>query len=280
MDIGEIPVDVVMLPKSALISGGDGKKSLVRNSRPTNGAQVTNDRADAETGTQNEPIARLGNGTISEIIYSPDGELIAAAGALGIWLYNAESLAIIGMLAGGAAPITFNSNGQTLASGSWSDPSVHLWDLKTQEQVEGLPLSDRRGITELTYAPDGKNLAVGYTNGDIALWNTEKQQKTAVIDATARVIWTLAFSPDGRLLASGGYKDSTISLWDVRTQTLLGIFDGHTRETRVENHGVLVNCLQSGRKNLGFRKQYGLHLAPLGCSESDTDCSVARARYR
>ena len=237
-DVGEIPVDVLVLSNTSVVSSGDGKKDFVKNSRQTNDVQNQNSVAEVESDSHNRPIARLGNGTIHGIAYSPDGRLIAAAGALGTWLYDAESFAKIGLLAGGVAPITFNSNGQTLASGSWSDPSVHLWDLKSKEKVGGLPLSDQRGITALTYSPDGKILAVGYTRGDIALWDTETQTKTALMDTTSRVIWTLAFSPDGQMLASGGFEDSTISLWDVQTQALLGGFDGHTREARVTHHAV------------------------------------------
>lgn len=144
MDVGEIPVDVVMLSKSSVVSSGDGKKDLVNNSWQTNDVQNQNSVAEVESDSHSRPIARLGNGTIHEIAYSPDGKLIAAAGSLGTWLYDAESLVKIGLLAGGTAPIAFNTNGQTLASGSWSDPSVHLWDLKSQEQVGGLLLSDQK----------------------------------------------------------------------------------------------------------------------------------------
>ena len=66
--------------------------------------------------------------------------------------------------------------------------------------------------TALTFAPDGNNLAVGYENGDIALWDMKTQQQIAVLDTPASAPWTLAFSPDGQMLASGGYKDPTISL--------------------------------------------------------------------
>ena len=57
MDVGEIPVDVVMLSKSSVISGGDGKKDLMQNSRQTNGVQAADIHTEAETGTQNQPIA-------------------------------------------------------------------------------------------------------------------------------------------------------------------------------------------------------------------------------
>ena len=250
MNVGEIPVDVVMLPETSIVSSGDGKEDFGRNSRRTDGVYAAPADTETETDTQNRPLARLGNGTIHGIAYSPDGKLIAAAGALGIGLYDAESLTRVGMIAGGAAVIAFNPDGQTLASGSWSEPTVYLSDLETQEQVGSLPLPDQRGVTALTYALNGKILAVGYTDGDIALWNTETQQKAALIDTTARVVWTLAFSPDGRMLASGGFEDSTISLWDVQTQTLLGGFDGHTREARVAHHAVSTIAFSPDGKTL------------------------------
>ena len=230
-EVGEIPVDVVMLSNTSVVSSGDGKKDLGKNSRLTNGVQAADTHTEAATGTQNEPIARLGNGTISDIIYSPDGKLIAATGAIGIWLYDAETPAEVGMISGGARVIAFSPDGQMLASGSGSEPTAFLWNVATRKRIGSMLLPDRRGITALTYALDGKTLAVGYTNGDIALWDTATQQKTALLDTASSVLWTLAFSPDGQLLASGGYEDSTISLWDVKTQTLLGAFDGHTRDT-------------------------------------------------
>ena len=238
MDVGEIPVDVVMLSKSSVISGGDGKKDLERNSRQTNDVQALNTQTDVESSSLNEPMARLGNGTVREIAYSPDGKLIAAAGALGIWLYDAESLAKFGIIPGRPETIAFNPNGDTLASGSWSERTVHLWDVNTQRKVGVLLFPGRRGVTALTHTLDGTTLAAGYGNGDIALWDTETQTKTALLHTTSSVIWTLAFSPDGQMLASGGYEDSTINLWDLRTQMLVGTFDGHSRPTRSTNNAV------------------------------------------
>ena len=132
--------------------------------------RLQKNHAETETGAQNEPIARLGDGTISEIIYSPNGELIAAAGAIGIWLYDAESLAEVGSVAQGATTIAFSLDGQIFASGLRTERTVHLWDVGTQKQVGRLRLSDGRGVSALTFAHDGKTMVVGYEGGDIGLW--------------------------------------------------------------------------------------------------------------
>jgi WD40 repeat protein len=40
-------------------------------------------------------------------------------------------------------------------------------------------------------------------------------------------VQTLAFSPDGRILASGSY-DHTIRLWDVQEDRSRGVLQGHS----------------------------------------------------
>ena len=225
-DVGEIPVDVVMLPNTSVVSSGDGKRDLMQTPRQTNEVYVANAHTEGETGTQNQPIARLGNGTIADIIYSPDGKLIAAAGAIGIWLYDAETLADVGMMPGGATTIAFNPDGQTLASGHRHGTDVHLWDVSTRERVAtllmpGMSLSssqiDRkmRGVTSITFAPGGETLAVGHVNGDVVFWNVEDQLLITTLSSDANP-GTMAFSPDGRLLALCG-SERAIRLWKVKS---------------------------------------------------------------
>ena len=42
--------------------------------------------------------ARIGKGRIKEMQYSPDGTILAVAGSVGIWLYDAETLQELALL--------------------------------------------------------------------------------------------------------------------------------------------------------------------------------------
>ena len=93
-------------------------------------------------------------------------------------------------------------------------------------------------------------MAARYADGDIGLWDIGRQQQAARLDAPTSFFSSVAVSPDGQLLASGGYENTTISLWDVQTQTLIGAFDGHTRGTRAQNHGVSTIAFSPDGKTL------------------------------
>jgi RNA polymerase sigma factor (sigma-70 family) len=247
MEVGEIPVDAVVLAETAIVSSGDGKKDLARNPQPTDIVLAAN--AETEVETAIKPTTRLGKGRVHRIAYSPDGKLIAVMGALGIWLYDAETLTEVGMIAEGAGAIAFSPDGQTLASGSWSD-TVHLWEVSTQKRVGRLMSPRQRSVTTLAFTPDGNTLAVGYGKGNIVLWDMKTQQQTALLDTPSSVLSTLVFSPDGKLLASGGFEDLTVSLWNVQTQTLVGAFEGHTNDMGVRPPGILSVAFSPDGKTL------------------------------
>lgn len=227
MDVGEIPVDVVMLSKSSVVSSGDGKKDLTRNPRQTNGVYAANPDAEVETSGRNEPVARLGNGAASRLVYSPDGKLIAVMGQIGIWLYDAETLQEVGMISGGATTMAFSPDGNLLASGFWTDPTAQLWDVKTQERVGDLPSSEEWGVTALAFIPGGRTLAVGYSDGAIGLWNIDTKQQTGRLDTPVRFVWTMTVSSDGQFLASAGFEHASISVWNLQTSALVSSFMGH-----------------------------------------------------
>ena len=80
-------------------------------------------------------IGRIGRGQINEIVYSPDGKLLAVGSSIGTWLYDAESgkeLALLTAHTGGVGSVAFSPDSKTLATVNYYH-TIYLWDMKTRE---------------------------------------------------------------------------------------------------------------------------------------------------
>ncbi len=87
--------------------------------------------------------ARLGKGQITgNLAFSPDGNKLAVASAIGIWIYDArpgkeKELNLITGHPYDVTAIAFSPDGVTLASGS-RDAAVRLWDARTATHLATL----------------------------------------------------------------------------------------------------------------------------------------------
>lgn len=170
-----------------------------------------------------KPAARLGKGSINTIAYSPDGRMIAVASDIGVWLYNSSDLSKIELLEHGfpVVSISFSHDGKILC---WSDTGGNscLWDIAEKRQVGVL-----EGAAGAIISPDGKVLASGEMQSNrILLWDAVEHKQIASLKEYKGELRCIAFSPDGKIFASG-YADGSIYLWDTAKQEQAGVLKGH-----------------------------------------------------
>ncbi len=196
---------------------------------------------------------------ISGIAFSPDGRTLVSGNAdHTVCVFDVDTGKRLRTLIGHTAPIfsvAFSPDGRTIATGSSrEDSTVRLWDARTGEHLRTLT-GHAYHVFSVAFSPDRTLLASGGgLDGTVRLWdvNTGKQVRTLPEDHPGDTIGTwnrmsphqcVAFSPDGRTLASFGGLG--IRLWDVKTGKLL-------RKLRERNgsHGISVVAFSPDGKTL------------------------------
>jgi WD40 repeat protein/serine/threonine protein kinase len=84
---------------------------------------------------------------------------------------------------------------------------------------------DTNVVRSVAISPDGKTLAV-VNQQNIDLWNLADSTLRATCQGHSGEVFALAFSPDGKLLASDSQSDGTVRLWDAVTGMALGPLRG------------------------------------------------------
>jgi WD40 repeat protein len=124
------------------------------------------------------------------------------------------------------APTPNPANSSVLVAGGYFDRLVRLWQIETGE------FTSFKGHTEairaIAVSPDGRFLAGGGGSVDptIKLWSVQDGRCYCNLSGHTNEVWSVAFSTNGRMLASGS-TDRTIRIWNTQTGECLQILAGH-----------------------------------------------------
>jgi WD40 repeat protein/serine/threonine protein kinase len=159
---------------------------------------------------------------VNSLAFSPDGRWIVSGGYKSVKLWDAGTGRLVRPLPG-SAPVAFSPDGRCLALGS-DGRTLKLWN--TAAWTERCTLGPHAGdsIIGLSFRPDGAQLAVACgtmlwngREGELKIWDVATGQPVHSLRGHVGGAFAVAFSPDGKRVASGGDEDATVKLWDVQT---------------------------------------------------------------
>ncbi|MFH0992128.1 MAG: caspase family protein [bacterium] len=139
--------------------------------------------------------------------------------------------------------VAFSLDGKTLATGG-SDKYLRLWDTESWQETKSAQHED--AVLAIAYSPNGKILATGIGSSiglpsfskkrDIQLWDAKTGEGIRSLKEPGRGerpldcppdIYSLSFSPDGKLLVAGCI-DGTIKIWDIASGQFLISIEAHS----------------------------------------------------
>ena len=180
--------------------------------------------------TENLPFLEMMN----SVALSPNGKFLASAvRGEEVCLWRMPSKTLVRALEGHAASVvTFSPDGKLLALGLAR--SVYLWNVESGKVLRVFDVPGEMDwvfMNSIAFSPDGKLLVSGssvptgsnYTT--VHVWDVVSGALIKAIDGRTVSIESVAFSPNGEILATAS---RAVYLWDTKDWRLLYTLQGHT----------------------------------------------------
>jgi WD40 repeat protein len=180
------------------------------------------------------PVPANVSSAIASVAFSPDGTLLASGGgAVILWdTVNWKLKTIVAAESG--MEVTFSLDGRLLAYRTTA--GVRLWAISTQSVTTTIPAAG----SAIVFSSDATLLAFGHDQ-NIDVWNIAGNKLVLTLHGQANTITALAFSPDGKLIASVS-ADGTIAVWDSATGTQQAVLHpaGHVYTAAFSPDGTVL----------------------------------------
>jgi WD40 repeat protein/serine/threonine protein kinase len=197
---------------------------------------------DLDTGAKLATLIEL-RGYRAGCDFSPDGRQLFVGGRQGkirIWDFVRNSLSEFDT--GGDEDIggvkMFGSTNFMMASWENRTGLFKFWDFTTRQVIhEIMPPAEARGPQPMGngISPRG-DIALSHGDGGLTIWKAELGWAPATLAAHRRSVAGVDFTPDGRIMATGG-EEGLAKLWDVATHREIVRLKGHLKSV----HGIAIS---------------------------------------
>ncbi len=174
---------------------------------------------------------------IWSITFSPDNARVATSSEdHTARLWDAATGRLLVTFQGHGGPVysvAFSPDGARLVTAS-GDGTVRQWDARTGHEIERSYDRHHADVHTAVYSPDGQWVASSGKDRTIRVWRAQDLQDVAVLHGHTHYVFGVAFTADGRRLASVSSGDDNaasadwLRVWDVAPDATLPILRGHT----------------------------------------------------
>lgn len=236
------------------------------------------------------------DGAVVALAFSVNGKLLASANkSKQVHLWDVTTWKKIAEIEtyGNVNALSFSPDSSLLAIGCNNEKSI-MWDIKSKALYK-IQIAHEKGnhVQTISFSMDGKTVATGSQENDsIRIWDLNSGEKINELKGHVDNIKIIAYSKDGRYLASGG-DDKLVLLWDAKTGEVLDPLPDHTSKicsllfSPTSNILVSSDCIiRKGIFGITIRQTFG------GCKNIfwdvttakplkslDSDCSLTSAAF-